>query len=226
MKIKILLLPTIIIFNTSFTMESVKSFFGFNTKKQLTEMQKLNKQMEELANIEKSLIPTISTTLEAYKKNEEKFKFNTKNSSGWMSGYRIGDHSKSINTQGITFDLSEENGTMHFAIKNLLDNAAVLGEFKLDKTLYDDTTAHLLYSHLVDSFDALLLTLDRYEIGFVKDLSDPKTAQEYPTTIAHLKPQPIEQSKSLKNALERLDAVIKAEAILIMERAHELRKTN
>lgn len=221
MKNKILFALAISTCHTSFTMEYIKKFFAnFATQTPPTEIQKLNLQINELVKISKALSLTTEATFAAYAKNSKKFK--TNNGFMWAGGSGIGDHSQSIDIQLIEFDLSEQNGVMQFSIKNMLDQGAELGKFTLDKKLYDDTTANLLYSHLVDSFDALIIALDKSQKGFVDRLKDSDTAQKYPATVKNLKPENIEPSKSLEEAFKRLNEVIQSQGNKIISKVKEI----
>lgn len=223
MKNRILLMLTISIFNSSFTMEAIKSFFGFASNKQSTELQRLWKQLKELENIAESLFPIFSAAYEAYFENCKKCIF------WWHSG-GFGDNSRYIVLQYIFFGLSEKNGIINFSIKNnLIDFCPrLIGEIKLDKTLFDNVTSNLLYSHLLDVFDALIEPLIKNECqqGFVKYLSNPTFSRRYPITVANLKPQPIEQSESLAKAVERLNAVIIAIGKPMIERIEQIDEAN
>ncbi len=219
----------ITISNTTFTMEYIKSFFISNTvneppkelkksnKPSQKELRKINKQLQELEKIQEVLIPAIEAAIRAHARNTEKLNCNKENNV--FSGIGIGDRWIARNIQGIEFVLREKNDIIYFNIKNLLDKCVLLDEFTIDKTI----SFNLLYSHLLDFFDAVINKLDGSEKGgFVKILLDPKTAIQSPRTVDKLKPKPIVPSKSLKEAIERLDRVIKNIAEKIFQRIQQI----
>lgn len=224
MKNKLLLVLAITTVNASFSMGFISNLFGFNSaRRQPTEIEKLTKQMRELCHIRENLISTINETFTTYKKNHDRLNANDAFVS--FSGRGIGDRSKSINICGIDFDLMKKEDVIHFTIANMLDErSTVLGEFTINKALYDDGMGERLYSHCLDVFDAIVHTIDKYESGFAKDLSDPRTVQSYPETVAHLRPQPIAKSESIEQAVERLNEVMDARFEQIKERVKQMKE--
>ncbi len=221
MKKNVLFIIAITVSNSTFTMEYIKKkLFGFTVNKPQEEMQNLNQQMQELLKIKECLISTINPIIETYLKNTEKL--NALNEQAFLDGARIADHSVSISIQGIKFNLSEQHGIIHFTIKNMLDKATLLGEFTIYRTSDRSSFSNLLYSHLLDYFDAVINKLHDPEEGFVKVLSDSRVAEKNPRTVANLKPQYIIPSTSLKDAIERLNEVVKEIAKQIFVRLEQI----